>query len=147
MDDKKIERAIAAIEREMIASNRRKNPLPRFHGLPLMRPEATDGPEVKALLERRNSAVRSYNAVAGHMGRILQQAVNRNAPQVGPQDDLLGIVDEWLRFRAARSRSVFWVVDSVLHLLEIKMKRTYHGPNGIKDLEEQMAKLRGARKR
>jgi hypothetical protein len=142
VDPRKFEQAIEAMERDMIASNRRKHRVPRVHGLPLMCAQASDSPRVIALLDRYNSAVRSYNALAGQMGHIIQRAIDQNALQTRPRGSLLGVIDEWLRLRLARGRSLLWDVDPLLHLLEVRMKNVYHGTNGIDELERQITKLR-----
>jgi hypothetical protein len=155
----KLEKAIEAMERKIMDSNLRKHPLPGFHGFPLLKPEANDKSQVKALVGQYNSAVRSYNALGGHMGHVMQGKINETAlarqrqlitselPSAihGPIPQVFWAVSlfmKWLLVQSAPSPSLFQDVDSVLHLLEMKMKELLRGPNGIMKLHKRIADLR-----
>lgn len=152
MDTKRFEKAIERLESEMDHSNRRRGRARRFDGLPLVNTEASDGPRVKSLIESYNLAVRRYNAYGGRMGRILQQEIDRNAPQAQPQEGsgllvLFDLFDEWLRLRSAGRTPLFHDVDPLLHSLERTMRDLVHGAGGINQLRAEIAaeRRRGAR--
>ncbi len=160
MDAVRIEKAIAALEREMIASNRRRHSLREFAGVALLHAQPRDSFPVQSLVGQYNAAARSYNALGRQMGRLVQNAINtdawemqRNLLKKAPPDLGLGpipfvmwclsVFDGWLRTHSAPTRSVFLDVEPDLHLLEVRMRRLRYGRDGLHQLEQQIAALRG----
>ena len=143
MNEKQFQHMVDKLEKEMMRTNQRRTQK-RFEGVALLQPQPADTPEVKALIGRHNQQARSYNRLGGEMGRIIQQAIDRNVQQTRPQDDLLGVIDELLRLRLASHQSLLHDVEPQLHSLEMRMKATLHGPTGLKDLAAKISHLRGA---
>ena len=141
MNEAQFDRLIARLDRQILASNRSRKGR-RFEGLRHMIPRPGDSDKVKSLKADYNHKARSYNRMGGGLRRLLQEAIDRNAPRVRPVDDLLGVIDEFLRLRTSRHQSLLRDAEPRIHRLETRMHDILHGPNGTLEISDRIEKLR-----
>jgi hypothetical protein len=104
--------------------------------------KSNDSPEVCNLIDKYNNKVKTFNQTGEVLAYLLWQKWDDLQPQV--QDDLLGVIDEWLRLRSVNKNSsgYFRNINQKMHELENKMYKLENDKDGIITLKKQIEKLR-----
>ena len=141
MNKQQFDRLVAKMDQQIMYLNRNRRAI-RFKGVDLIQVVPSDGAKTRSLIANYNQKARSYNALGGTLGRIIQSAVNQYASRLQPQDDLLGVIDELVRMRMSRHQSLLHDVEPQVYYLEKRMKDAFNGTNGIRDLGKQISDAR-----
>lgn len=141
MTDEQFEKAIQRLEEQMIQENQKPRRSHSYLYLKLLVVRDSDPPEIKRLVALHNEKVVEYNSTGRQFASIVQDAIRRNAPRTDPEDDIWGVIDQWLRLRREAKRPLFYDVDSHLHVLERKLHELREGPDGIEALRKRIRAL------
>lgn len=151
MNVKHFERALKELDNQIMRNNRTRRGS-RLEGVRMIKASPSDDGRVQSLIEMHNHKARSYNGRAGELGRVMQAAVNRKVLATRPQEELcdlnawLGLLEEWLRLRRRQHVSVFQGIEPRLHALERAMEQTLNGPGGIRELRDEITRMRDQRR-
>jgi len=112
-----------------------------FQGYNSISPKSSDSPLCKKLISNYNTKIKAYNDLGETLALLIVHKWSDLQPQA--QDNLLGVIDEYLRMRTNKKKpGCFKQINQSMHLVEDKMSKLALGQNGIESLKKQIVKNR-----